>query len=192
MKFRSAKVGPGCCIAPDSSLGKHTAILDGTYFNHSTLGDYSYVGRNCCILNATIGNYCSIADNVTIGPGRHPLDRFSTSPVFYNDGNYLGIFAKTHSAPFEDYAPVSVGNDVWIGVGVTILDGVTVGNGAVLAAGAVVTRDVPPYAIVGGVPARVIGQRNPQVNPEILAESEWWKSAPEEAVKIAEEIESTE
>ena len=89
-KFRSSKIGPGCCFTPDSTLGRHTAIMDATLFNHSSLGDYSYIGRNCCILNTSIGNYCSIADNVTIGPGRHPLDRFSRTPVCcYQDSSRL-------------------------------------------------------------------------------------------------------
>jgi len=114
---------------------------------------------------STIGKYCSIAANVCIGVKQHPLHLLSTNPrVYQNNPEYYRRPEK----------PVHIGHDVWIGRNAIIQDGVTVGTGAVVASSAVVTKDVPPYAIVGGVPARIIKYRfEPELIEKLLA-SEWW------------------
>jgi acetyltransferase-like isoleucine patch superfamily enzyme len=137
------------------------------------------------IANVRIGRYCSIADGVVIGQAEHPLDRLTSStltfsPNFKNWGSFIaaaGRPTKMISTPFEDRRPVRIGNDVWIGLGAYIRAGVTVGDGAVIAAHACVVADVPPYAIVGGVPARLIRYRFPE---EIVARhlaARWWRYA---------------
>ena len=109
--------------------------------------------------NTTIGNYCSIARNVSIGLGLHPLNLFSTSPIFYKRQNALLLDLISKDNEFKEYQPITIGNDVWIGANAIIMDGITIGNGAVIAAGAVVTKNVPAYAIMGGVPAKLIKYR---------------------------------
>lgn len=144
-----------------------------------TVGFGTYCGYNVVVGDdrTTIGKFCSIAANVIIGAGEHPLNYLSTSPFFYNEA--LG-FAK---GACEIYLkPVHVGNDVWIYDNVFIKGGVTIGDGAVLAAGAVVTKDVPPYAVVAGVPAKVLKYRfAPDVVQRLLA-SKWW-DLPDETIK---------
>lgn len=143
------------------------------HFNDSTIGRGSYVGRNAAISMTDIGRFCSIGPNLVCGWGIHPLHGISTSPCFYS----------THKSARKTYSPVdkveerkkiTIGNDVFIGMNVSILDGVTIGNGAVIGAGAVVNRDIPPYAIAVGVPARVVKYR---FSPEVitkLEEIKWW------------------
>lgn len=185
IKFRGSSVDRGCCFTNDSKLGMHSTVMKDTYVNHSSIGNYTYVGMNCMVQNASIGNYCSIANNVVIGPGRHPMDRFSTSPVFYNCANPTGICVMDDdSEAFSDYKPVMIGNDVWVGVGAIILDGVSVGDGAVIAAGAVVNRNVRAYEVVGGVPAKVISNHDSGIDPERLTRSEWWNHDPLVALDI--------
>jgi acetyltransferase-like isoleucine patch superfamily enzyme len=124
-----------------------------------------------------IGRFCSIAGNVNIGPGNHPTDWLSTSPFQYNsvyldspEIRGLGITGLTHAR--EDF--VTIGNDVWVGSSVTILEGVTISDGAVVASGSVVTKNVPPYAIVGGVPAKVLKYRFVDSVIESLLKLQWW------------------
>lgn len=156
------------------SFGKHTRIYSRTTLNNVEFGDYSYAGSGCHLNLCKIGKYCSIAQEVMIGLGIHPLHFKSTHPGFYaKSSSYYG-FEPTIKDPGPEYKEVIVGNDVWIGTRAMILDGVTVGDGAVIAAGAVVTKDVPPYAIVGGVPAKVIKYRFPQEEIEKLLAEKWW------------------
>lgn len=148
---------------------------------NSTVGAYSYVGPGTSIVCTTIGKFCSIAGNASIGLGKHSMDLISTSPLFFSKKNATG-FSWTSKNSFEEYSRVNIGNDVWIGMSAMIIGGVTIGNGAVVAAGAIVTKDVPPYAVVGGVPAKVIKYRFSAETIEKLLELKWW-NLPDEILK---------
>ena len=130
------------------------------------------------IRNLTVGRYTSIGRHVDIGLTQHPTGWLSTSARQYND-RYLGwerfLGRKVAVKPHEIIAPVKIGHDVWIGNRAMIMGGVTVGDGAVVAAGAVVTKDVRPYTIVGGVPAKVIRSRYDGETVEAVRGSEWWR-----------------
>ena len=143
-------------------------------FNHVKIGKYTSIRNNVFIGQNTIsiGNYCSIANDVTIGMGEHPLDRLSTSDCFY-----YPVWKVTDEDLRNNFnsKKVIIHNDVWIGTKVIILAGVQIGNGAVIAAGAIVTKNVPDYAIVGGVPATIIRYRFSSESIESLLESKWWE-----------------
>lgn len=173
-RFAKSKIDAGCSFTKDSFIGHNTHILAGTKLNHSRIGNFSYCNFNVLIQNANIGNYCSIAQDVIIGLGNHPTHLFSTSPVFYKVKNTLNVKVIEKNLDFDEYKTITIGSDVWIGARTVILDGVTVGHGAVIAAGSVVTKDVPPYAIVGGVPAKIIKFRFSNEKIERLLESKWW------------------
>ncbi|MCE0492091.1 acetyltransferase [Pantoea sp. Mb-10] len=159
----------------DTRIGAQCEILAHSYLEYSEVGDFSYLGEHCCIADAHIGRFTAMANYVRIGAPNHPLDRpaqhrFTYCPEYYDAQAQRdsGFFAQRRADR------VIIGNDVWIGHGVIVLPGVRVGDGAVLAAGAVVTRDVAPYTLVGGVPARVI---RPRFAPEIAAQLQaiaWW------------------
>lgn len=137
------------------------------------LGAYSYIAANSSIRNTTIGRYCSIGSNVKSGLAYHPTNGFSTSPLFYSAKGQCGIKLIENNI-VDEYYNVAIGNDVFIGSGVTILGGVKIGDGAIVAAGSVVVKDVPPYAVVGGVPARILKYRFDESTIERLLKSEWW------------------
>lgn len=173
-RFKYGKsVASGATLTDDCRIDKTARVRKNCTVNHVSLGAYSYIGEDSKVQNAEIGNYCSIAPNVIIGPGRHPLDRKGTSPVFYTRNNALGVALPDVNGGFIDSEKTVVGNDVWIGTGAILLDGVKIGNGAVVGASSVVTKDVPDFAIVAGVPAKVIRYRD-------IQDSSWYNSVPEE------------
>lgn len=174
-KYSHAIIDNGCTLTDDTKIGINSHILEGCLINHSIIGNYTYIGQNSRFQNTKIGNYCSVANDVICGLGNHPLDLFSTSPLFYRVNNTFNLKIVDKDLDFTEYKSINIGHDVWIGTRVTILDGVNIGNGAVIAAGALVTKDVPPYAIVGGVPSKVIKYRDMKDSKD-----EWWNLSPQE------------
>lgn len=156
------------------------------------IGKCSYLGDGTVVKNpaeTTIGNYTSISHGVMIGLSGHPTDWLSTHTFCVRGSNvdqYGGVEIVPESArlEFDAAPPCHIGNDVWIGYRALVLDGVTIGDGAVVAAGAVVTRDVPPYAIVGGVPARVIRYRFDETTISRLLKAKWWDRPASEIARL--------
>lgn len=173
-RFRNTIIDKGCSVNKDTFIHPNVHILENCIINNSEVHSYSYLGKNCLIQNATIGKFCSIANDVSIGLGNHPLDYFSTSPLFYRRKNTFNINLIENDLQFEEYLPVSIGNDVWIGSRAIILDGISIGNGCIIAANSVVTKDVEPYSIIGGVPAKFIKYRFSEKKIDELNNGKWW------------------
>lgn len=140
--------------------------------NNVTLGDFSYVGAASQLSNVKVGKFCSIADNVKIGLGFHPTDRVSTHPSFYSNNKAFKCFANENS--FNEYKETVIENDVWIGSNTIIFGGVTIHSGSIVAGGSIVTKDVEPYAIVGGNPAKLIKYRFEEGIIKKLLSVKWW------------------
>ena len=144
-----------------------------------SIGRCTYIAKSVVIRDkrTSIGSFCSIARNVSIGTGSHPLTALTTHSMVhrecYTENGDIGI-APEHRIEFEQTRPVTIGHDVWIGLNAVIMDGVTIGNGAVIGTHAVVTKDVPPYAIVVGLPAKVLRYRFDEDTIARLQKSRWF------------------
>ncbi|HZL12387.1 MAG TPA: CatB-related O-acetyltransferase [Prolixibacteraceae bacterium] len=167
-----------------SGVSNKAKVYRGVKVLNSNIDSYSYVCSGTKIAFANIGKYCSIADGCSIGLAFHSLNNISTSPIFGSKKNATG-HSWTSNNSSEEYKRVIVGNDVWIGTNAIILGGLKIGNGVIIGAGAIVTKDVPDYAIVVGVPAKIIKYRFEKPVIEKLMEIKWWNMSEE---KLKENI----
>lgn len=155
-----------------SVVDKKSYISTGCTVYCSNISKYSYLGFDTSVVYAEIGKFCSIADNVKIGAASHPMDWVSTSPVFCKGRNCLR--KNFSNEEFNPYITTKIGNDVWIGQAALIKSGVNIGDGAIIGMGSVVTKDIPPYEIWAGNPARLIRKRfDDEIINELLNIS-WW------------------
>lgn len=155
----------------DVKFGTNNLLTSNITLVNVEMGDYSYVNSNTEIRNARIGKFTCIGPKVTIGLGIHPVDLVSIHPAFYTNKKDYYFADRSY---FDEFSTVIIGSDVWIGNGATILDGVSIGHGAIIGAGAVVTKDVEPYSIMGGVPAKLIRKRFDEPKIQKLLELCWW------------------
>ena len=155
-------------------FGEKNTIYPHVSLNEVSLGDLTYIAAGTEISKTKIGKFCSIGPGCKIGLGKHPSNTFvSTHPVFFSTLNQSQIsFADKDY--FEEFENIVIGNDVWLGANVIVVDGVTISDGSIVAAGSVVTKDIPPYAIVGGVPAKIIKYRFEEDEIKQLLKIKWW------------------
>jgi phosphonate metabolism protein (transferase hexapeptide repeat family) len=167
-------IHPGCKIG-NSDFGPWTEVGADSVILNSTFGAYSYCTRLCDIANTTVGRFANIAAMVRIGPTDHPMTRASLHHFLYRSGDYW-----PEEAPDADFFAARaarrtvIGHDTWIGHGAVVKPEITVGNGAVIGSGSVVTKDVAPYTIVAGNPARVIRRRFPEDVGAAMDRLAWW------------------
>ena len=167
-------IEPGCFIE-GSDFGRFCEVKHGSRVAWSSFGDYSYCDRYCDIANASIGKFSNIASFVRIGATDHPLDRAALHHFMYRSGDLWDD--ADHDAEFFAHRRsrrAYIGHDTWLGHGAQIKPEVTLGHGAVVASGAIVTKDVEPYAIVAGAPAKLLRRRQPAEIAERLMALGWW------------------
>lgn len=174
-RFRNQNLFFGYKVqAINCNFGIYNVIHSFCSLNNVTLGNFSYIGKNSVLNNVTIGKFTCISSDVICGLGKHPSRKFvSIHPIFYSTQRQSKITFSPKSY-FNEYELVEIGSDVWVGARATIFDGVKIGDGAIIGAGAVVTKDVPAYAVVAGVPARVLRYRFESEEIAYLMNFKWW------------------
>lgn len=187
---------PSCTIrtarlGKNVQLGKQVTLEYGSAILAQSIGDYTYINKYCLVdKNVTsIGKFCSIAYNVRIGLGGHPTDWLSTHPFAYNKS--YG-FTDNDKPWTKDSEETVIGNDVWIGANSTVLAGVKIGNGAIVGAHSLVNKDVEPYSIVVGVPAKHLRYRHSDEVIQKLLKTEWWNLSKAELSERIECLDNAE
>ena len=170
------KKGVYCKYKKGNFFGRYLFLHENT-----SIGEYNYIGNGTMMANAQIGNYCSIAPYVKLGQMEHDLKCVSTSTHIFGPKHGITDFTG-------DMSPTVIENDVWLAANVVVKQGITVHTGAVVGAGAVVTKDIPPYAIAVGVPAKVIGYRFCDSIIDNLLQSQWWQLPPKKAREICRKL----
>jgi acetyltransferase-like isoleucine patch superfamily enzyme len=173
IKYSNSQVAFSSVVSMDTSLSKGVKILPEAKIGSCKINSFTYIGYNCDIVNTEIGSFCSIGPEVLCGLGTHPSNFVSTYPGFYSNKATGSVwFGASHD--FIEHKKTVIESDVWIGARAIIMGGITIGTGAIIAAGAIVTKNVPPYAIVGGVPANIIKYRFDELTIQKLLISKWW------------------
>lgn len=182
-KSRNVYIAFSAKVSLDTILGKDVRIFEKSIVGSCSIGKNTYIGNGCVFERTSIGAFTSVGPQVMCGLGTHPLDFISTYPGFYtknaNGAKWLGVEKE-----FADKKSVEIGSDVWIGARAIIIGGVKIGHGAVVAAGAVVTKDVEPFSVVGGIPARTIRYRFSETIIQAILASKWWEF-PTESIQAA-------
>ena len=182
-RFSGVEFRPLAYASGDCKFEAPCRICEGSRLNKVTMGRHTYCGAQCYLNHCTIGRFCSIGNQVIIGPWLHPTDLVSTFPGFYHSYRYTTNLRCNEE--IKTFSEVRVGNDVWIGDRSIVLGGITIGDGAVIGAGAVVTKSVPPYAVQAGVPARTIRMRFEPSVVDRLLEIRWWDYDDETLLKYS-------
>lgn len=163
------------CMIRDSNIGVYTHLMPHCSLVESSFGDYSYAAGMVQIIYSEIGKYCSIANSVRINPGNHPQWRVTQHHMTYRRKSYgLGDEDDSEFFNWRREHKCTVGHDVWIGHGAVIMPGVQVGTGAIIGTSAVVTKDIGPYEIAVGVPAKTIKKRFDDKTIQRILDSKWW------------------
>lgn len=167
----------------NAKTGKFTKVNAPFFLHNVQIGDYSVLAYNAHAANVCIGKFCSIGPNFCCGLGLHPSGGISSSAMFYSTSKLNGMTLSKDNKYVERKQTV-IGNDVYIGANAFVLDGVRISDGAVIGAGAVVTKDIPPYAVAVGVPARVVKYRFDEKTIAALLEKRWWDGSEEDLQKV--------
>ncbi len=170
----------------NSAIDSTSKVESGSQVVNTTMKRHSFCGYDCYLLNVEVGAFCSIADRVYVGGSSHPMHFVSTSPVFLSHRDSVKTKLARHD--FAKLDRTVIGSDVWIGYGALVRAGVTIGHGAVIGMGAVVTKDVAPYSVVGGCPARHLKWRFDEDLVGELLESRWWELPDSELKKLGEYV----
>lgn len=172
------------CAVRNSHIDKTARLDTGSIVSDSEMGRYSYIGEHTSMLYTKVGNFTSISNYCAIGGGAHPIDWVSTSPMFNRSGGILKT--KFSSNEYNPFALTKIGNDVWIGANSLIKAGVIISDGAVVGMGSVVTKDIGPYEIWAGNPAKYIRKRFDEETIKKLLEIKWWDWEDQILIKYSE------